>query len=66
MISTADSTLGHNTGGPSVVSSKLNEIQNKKSKNSLTKQKERTGMLAVLPAFIIVAGLLFYPIGYAI
>ncbi|HUW87345.1 MAG TPA: sugar ABC transporter permease [Candidatus Paceibacterota bacterium] len=35
-------------------------------KRSLTKQRQRIGILATLPAFLVVAGLLFYPIGYAI
>ena len=36
------------------------------SRGSLTRQKERIGLFATLPAFIVVASLLFYPIGYAI
>ena len=36
------------------------------SRGSLTQQKERIGLFATLPAFIVVASLLFYPIGYAI
>lgn len=37
-----------------------------RKKRSLTKQRQRTGILATLPAFLVVVGLLFYPIGYAI
>jgi ABC-type sugar transport system permease subunit len=36
------------------------------SRGSLTRQKQRIGLFATLPAFIVVASLLFYPIGYAI
>ena len=48
----ADSNLG------------LATLRNKKG--SLARQNQRVGMAAVLPAFLVVAGLLFIPIGYAI
>jgi ABC-type sugar transport system permease subunit len=38
----------------------------KASRGSLTRQKQRIGLFAALPAFIVVASLLFYPIGYAV
>ena len=40
--------------------------KSRSSRGSLTRQKQRIGFFATLPAFIVVASLLFYPIGYAI
>ena len=40
--------------------------KSRSSRGSLTRQKQRIGLFATLPAFIVVASLLFYPIGYAI
>ena len=40
--------------------------KSRSSPGSLTRQKQRIGFFATLPAFIVVASLLFYPIGYAI
>lgn len=37
-----------------------------RNKGSLTKQRQRIGLLATLPALVVVVALLFYPIGYAI
>ena len=35
-------------------------------RGSLARQKQRIGLFATLPAFLVVAALLFYPIGYAV
>ena len=55
-VTTVDPSLG------STVVSK----QRKAAKGSLTRQRQRIGILAAMPAFVVVASLLFYPIGYAI
>ena len=39
--------------------------RSKRRKNSLTRQRERIGMLASLPALIFVMALMFFPIGFA-
>ena len=54
------------TVDPSQGSTVVGRWRGKTPKRSLTRQRQRIGLFAALPAFIVVVSLLFYPIGYAI